>query len=606
MRWRVGDFSKGGFHTITSKIVRSSKSSVNEDPFTIEIIRNQLIAAAEESFISLGRSSQSPIIYEVLDYACALTDHKGDLIAQANGVPGFLGTLAFAVKAVLDKYGSGKLLPGDTIITNDPYTGGGNHLSDVALIAPIFCEDELIAFSVNKSHWTEVGGMAPGSWTTDSREVYQEGVQFPVIFAGRDYILDQDLLDLIKANVRTPRRTLGDLLAGVASLRVGERRVREIAGRYGIGVFRESVRAILDHGERSARRLLAALPKGEFFSQDWMDDDGLSPDPIYVCVRVSISDNEFVADFTGSSSQVPGPINCTKTRLHSACRSLFKSITDPASPVNDGWFRPVRVICPEGTVFTAAKPAPVSTYWETGAYAVDLIWHALSKKFPHRLPAGHFLSVCGTIINGRDESGEHFILVEPQAGGWGAGVDKDGESGLVPVGDGETYIMPVEVCEDRYPILVQRYGFNIQEGGAGKYRGGFGLIRDYRILCDEAYLTTTFGRHKYPPWGTAGGCVGTIHGVRVIPQGRNIQEIWGGKLARYPLKRGDLVRLVTGIGGGNGLPTMRAPEAVQEDVKNGFITTDQSRQLYGVVIDAETLEIDPEKTRMLRRRKTDR
>jgi N-methylhydantoinase B len=579
---------------------------MKEDPFTIEIIRDQLIAAAEESFISLGRCSQSPIIYEVLDYACALTDHKGDLIAQANGVPGFLGTLSFAVKAVLDKYGPGKLLPGDTIITNDPYTGGGNHLSDVALIAPIFWEDELIAFSVNKSHWTEVGGMAAGSWTTDSREVFQEGIQFPVIFAGRHYTLDQDLLDLIEANVRTPRRTLGDLLAGVASLRVGERRVREIAGRYGIGVFRKSIRAILDHGERHARRLLAALPKGEYFAQDWMDDDGLSPDTIYVCVRVSISDDEFVADFTGSSSQVPGPINCTRTRLHSACRSLFKSITEPTSPVNDGWFRPVRIICPEGTVFTAARPAPVSTYWETGAYAVDLIWHALSKKFPHRLPAGHFLSVCGTIISGRDESGEHFILVEPQAGGWGAGADKDGESGLVPVGDGETYIMPVEVCEDRYPILVQSYGFNIQEGGAGKYRGGFGLIREYRILCDEAYLTTTFGRHKFPPWGTRGGCVGTMNGVRVMPQDSNIPEIWGGKLARYSLKRGDLVRLVTGIGGGNGLPTMRAPEAVQEDVKNGFLTTDQSRELYGVEIDAETLEIDTKKTQMLRRRNTDR
>jgi N-methylhydantoinase B len=573
-----------------------------EDPFTVEIIRDQLIAAAEESFISLGKSSQSPIIYEVLDYACALTDHRGDLVAQANGVPGFLGTLAFAVKAALDKYSPGKLCPGDTIITNDPYTGGGNHLSDVALIAPIFWEGELIAFSVNKSHWTEVGGMAAGSWTTNSREVYQEGLQFPVIFAGRDYALDQDLLDLIAANVRTPRRTLGDLLAGVASLRVGERRVREIACRYGTGVLRESVQAILDHGERSARSLLATLPKGEYFAHEWMDDDGLSSDPIYVCVRVSISYDEFVADFTGSSSQVAGPINCTRTRLHSACQSLFKSITDPTSPVNDGWFRPVRVICPEGTVFTAARPAPVSTYWETGAYAVDLVWHALSEKLPHRLPAGHFLSVCGTIISGRAESGEQFILVEPQAGGWGAGVDKDGESGLVPVGDGETYIMPVEVCEDRYPLLVQSYGFNIREGGAGKHRGGFGLIREYRILCDEAYLTTTFGRHKYPPWGTRGGSDGTMNGVRVVPHDRNIPEIWEGKLARYTLKRGDLVRLVTGIGGGNGLPALRATEAVREDVKNGFLTADQSRELYGVEIDAKTLEIDHKKTQVLRGR----
>jgi N-methylhydantoinase B len=186
------------------------------DPFTVEIIRDQLIAAAEESFISLGRSSQSPIIYEVLDYACAITDRNGDLIAQANGVPGFLGTLTYAVKALLNKYPHHILREGDIFVTNDPFVGGGNHLSDVALIAPIFCGGELIAFSVNKAHWTEVGGMAPGSWTTDSTEIYQEGLQFPIIYIGRAYELDQSLIDLIAANVRTPERTLGDLHAGVA------------------------------------------------------------------------------------------------------------------------------------------------------------------------------------------------------------------------------------------------------------------------------------------------------------------------------------------------------------------------------------------------------
>jgi N-methylhydantoinase B len=192
------------------------------DPFTVEIIRHQLIAAAEESFVSLGRSSQSPIIYEVLDYACAITDGDGNLIAQANGVPGFLGTLSYAVKAVLEKYPAESLHPGDTLITNDPYTGGGTHLSDVALVAPIFDGGELIAFSVNKAHWTEVGGMAAGSWTTDSTEIYQEGLQFPILYIGRDYKLDQALIDLIKANVRTPERTVGDLYAGVASLRTAE------------------------------------------------------------------------------------------------------------------------------------------------------------------------------------------------------------------------------------------------------------------------------------------------------------------------------------------------------------------------------------------------
>jgi N-methylhydantoinase B len=567
------------------------------DPFTIEIIREQLIAAAEESFIALGRSSQSPIIYEVLDYACAITSADGDLIAQANGVPGFIGTLTFAVKTIIKKFDPAEMRPGDIFITNDPYEGGGQHLSDVALIAPIFFRDRLIAFSVNKAHWTEVGGMAPGSWTTDSTEIYQEGLQFPAILLYREREPIQGLIDLIAANVRTPERTLGDLYAGVASLRTAERRVVEICQTHGLDAYEESVTAILDHGEALACRGLAELPKGTYFAEDWMDDDGLSEDPIYVCVTVTINDETFIADFTGSAPQVQGPINCTRTRLHSACRAIFKAITDPHTPANDGWFRPLRVICPEGTVFTARRPAPVSTYWETGAYAVDLLWHALFPVLPDRLTAGHSLSVCGTIISGTDETGDPFILVEPQAGGWGAGATKDGESGLVVVGDGETYIMPVEVCESRYPLLVDQFTFNLQPAGAGQYRGGLGLVRDYRVLSESAQLTTTFGRHKYPPWGAAGGEAGSPNGVAVIPKGASEPAVWRGKLARYPLKRGDVARMVTGVGGGYGDPAQREPEAVRYDVRNELLSLEQAREVYGVVMDPRTLEIEEDSDR---------
>jgi len=570
------------------------------DPFTLEIIREQLIAAAEESFITMGRASQSPIIYEVLDYACALTDPAGDLIAQANGVPGFLGTLTFAVKAIIEKHPLHTMRPGDIFVTNDPYIGGGNHLSDVALIAPIFFEGHIVAFSVNKAHWTEVGGMAAGSWTTDSTEIYQEGLQFPAILLYRAGEPIQSLIDLIAANVRTPDRTLGDLYAGVAALRSGERRVIEICQRYGLATFRQALTAILDYGERSARQALAELPKGTFFAEEWIDDDGLSPDPIYVCVTVTISDEAFVADYTGSAPQVRGPINCTRTRLYSACRSMFKAITDPQSPSNEGWFRPLQVICPEGTIFTARRPAPVSTYWETGAYAVDLIWRALFPVLPDRLSAGHSLSVCGTIISGQDEEGKTFILVEPQAGGWGATATRDGESGLVVVGDGETYIMPVEICESRYPILVDRFTFNLAPAGAGCYRGGFGLVRDYQVLCEKAELTTTFGRHRYPPWGGAGGQDGSPNGVAVIPAGQSEPILWRGKLARYPLHRGDVARLVTGVGGGYGDPLTRDPWLVQQDVRNEFLTVADARRLYGVVLDLESLTVDQAATAALR------
>jgi N-methylhydantoinase B len=573
---------------------------MNVDPFTVEIIREQLIAAAEESFIALGRASQSPIIYEVLDYACALTDPAGDLIAQANGVPGFLGTLTFAVKAILEKFPQSAMHPGDIFITNDPYTGGGNHLSDVALIAPIYFDDRIVAFSVNKAHWTEVGGMAAGSWTTDSTEIYQEGLQFPAIMLYRGGEPIQGLIDLIGANVRTPDRTLGDLFAGVASVRTGERRVVEICERYGLPIFLESVTAILDYGERSARQALAELPKGTFFAEDWIDDDGLGPDPIYVCAKVTIADGEFVVDYTGSAPQVRGPVNCTRTRLFSACRSMFKSITDPQAPVNEGWFRPLKTICPDGTIFTAQRPAPVSTYWETGAYAVDLIWRALFPVLSDRLSAGHSLSVCGTIISGKDEEGMTFVMVEPQAGGWGATATRDGESGLVVVGDGETYVMPVEVCEARYPLMIDRFSFNPGVAGAGKYRGGFGLIRDYRVVCEKAELTTTFGRHRFPPWGAAGGKDGSPNGVAVIPVGHEKPVLWRGKLARYPLRRGDIAHLVTGGGGGYGDPLTRDPALARQDIRDDFLSAEDVRQTYGVILDPGSMAIDEAATVRLR------
>jgi N-methylhydantoinase B len=571
------------------------------DPFTVEIIREQLNAAAEESFIAMGRASQSPIIYEVLDYACALTDPTGDLIAQANGVPGFLGTLTYAVKAILEKHPLESMHPGDIFITNDPYIGGGNHLSDVALISPIFFDGQIAAFSVNKAHWTEVGGMAAGSWTTDSTEIYQEGLQFPAILLYQAGQPIQGLIDLIAANVRTPDRTLGDLYAGVAALRSSEKRVIEILEKNGLEVFRASVAAILDHGERSARHALAGLPHGQFFAEEWIDDDGLTQEPVYVCARVTVTDRDFVVDYTGSAPQVRGPVNCTRTRLFSACRSMFKAITDPQAPVNEGWFRPLRVVCPEGTIFTARRPAPVSTYWETGAYAVDLIWRALFPALPDRLSAGHHLSVCGTILSGVDENGRIFILVEPQAGGWGATAARDGVSGLVPVGDGETYIMPVEVCEQRYPLLVDRFTYNLAPAGAGRYRGGFGLVREYRVLCERAELTATFGRHRYPPWGAAGGHEGSPNGVAIIPAGQTELALWRGKLARYPLNRGDVARLVTGVGGGYGDPLSRDPEMVRNDVCNELLTVDEARQLYGVALHPVSASLDQAATAALRR-----
>jgi N-methylhydantoinase B len=269
---------------------------------------------------------------------------------------------------------------------------------------------------------------------------------------------------------------------------------------------------------------------------------------------------------------------------------MLKAITGPQIPVNEGCFRPLKIVCPPGTIFSAERPAPVSTYWETMNYVTDLIWKALAPVVPDRLTAGHFLSVCGVVVAGlHPDTGELFLLVEPQAGGWGAGVAKDGESGLMCVGDGETYLIPIEVAEARYGIVVDQFALDATDAGAGRHRGGRGCVRDYRAAIDDVTITATFGRHKFVPWGIAGGRDGSRNAVHIrYADGR--EEVVG-KTARTLLKKGEVARLVTGTGGGWGDPRERPVEDVVEDVKDGYVTLEQAERDYGVVLDPSSYDV---------------
>jgi N-methylhydantoinase B len=348
--------------------------------------------------------------------------------------------------------------------------------------------------------------------------------------------------------------------------------------------------ALLDHGEQMTRLDLARIPNGVYEAEDMIDDDGIGNGPFPVRVKVTVTDTELVCDFTGSHLQVPGPVNTSWAGLHSGTRTILKAITSPTIPVNEGCFRPLRVVCPPGTIFTAERPAPTSTYWETMNYVTDLVWRALAPVVPERLTAGHFLSVCGVVVAGQHpETDELFLLVESQSGGWGAGAAKDGESGLVCVGDGETYMIPIEVAEARYGILVDRYGLDITDAGAGRHRGGRGLVRDYRATSNEFTLTATFGRHKHVPWGAAGGRPGSRNEVRLLHAGG--RELVVGKCARHVIRPGEVARLVTGTGGGWGDPLDRPVEAVVEDARDGYVTVAQAEHDYGVVLDPESFEL---------------
>jgi N-methylhydantoinase B len=549
------------------------------DQFTMDLLREGFAAISDEMFVSLQRTSQSPIIYEVLDFGVGISDAKGDLVSQGNGIAGFLGPLGDAVKETIARHKD--LKPGDVIIANDPYSGGGTHLSDVALVRPVFSGTELIGFAAAKGHWTEVGGKDPGSWTADSQDVYAEGLQLPFVHAYTGGKPIEDIRAILAANSRLPEMVLGDLAAQAACLEVAERRLLEMCDRYGIGTVREAMRAALDRSERLCRDALARIPHGVFTAEDFTDTDGLGNGPFPVKVRVEITENGVTCDFTGSHAQVPGPINCTWSGLVSGVRTVFKAITDPAEPATDGWFRPLTIICPSGTIFNATRPAPVAAYFEATEMASDLVWHALAPAFPDILPAGTYVSVCSTSLAlTHPDTGEETLLVEPQPGGWGATRDADGQHALVSVGDGETYTIPVEVAEQRYGVRVERFGFDVVPGaGAGRRRGGRGLVREYRICSDGALLTVAWGRHLYPPWGAAGGLEGSPNYVEVLRDGTPIGPRFG-KVSRMPLRRDDVVRLVTGYGGGYGDPREREPGLVAADLRDELVTPAEASEFY--------------------------
>lgn len=570
------------------------------DVFTLEVIQESLISAAEEMFYAFGRTSKSPVIYEVLDYACGITDHKGELIAQAAGIPGFLGTLDLAVKQALAKFGR-RIHAGDVFITNDPY-GNGTHLNDITLIRPIVYRKTLLAFAVSKGHWSDVGGMHFGSWTSDSTEIYQEGLFFPVVKLYERDKPSESLIEMIRHNVRIPEMTLGDMFSQEASLRVAARRVEELCAKYGLPAMQQAFQKILMSGEKVSKEALKSLPQGIFEAEDFIDDDGIHGEPIPVKVKVTVSRDEFVVDLRGSSSQVAGSINASFPASLCTAKATFKALTSPHTPANEGNFRPLRLLTDPGSIFHALPPAPTSTYWETDAYVGDLIMKALGPYLQDRVPAGHFLSVCGTILGGYDDGKKQaYALVEPQPGGWGATSTRDGPSAQFCLGDGETLNMSNEVIEARYPIRVDQYALNIEAGaGAGKYRGGFGMVKDYRVLGREANFTASFGRAKFPPWGLSGGGPGTCNRVSILHAAGGPES--HGKFAARKLRQGDVVRLATGGGGGFGSAWDRDPLDVEADVRNEYMTVDQAEKLYGVVFNREIMEVEREATVALRAR----
>jgi N-methylhydantoinase B len=544
------------------------------DPITLEIIQNSLQATADEMFAAMRKTAMSSIIYEVLDMGTGILDGRGRLASSGAGIPAFIGVLDKAVQVLVKKFDKpGEIEPGDVFITNDPYYGGVTHLNDLVVAMPVFVDDRLIAWTANIAHNSDVGGKYPGSLSADATEIFQEGLRLPAIKMISKGEPIHSVFDIIKVNSRMPDYIEGDVWAAIASVRIGAKRLSDIARKYGVSTFENAMSSFMEFGEKVSIRELAKLPHGTFELTEEQDDGR------FYNAKITISDTEFIVDLRDNPAQDTGPTNTSRDGVMVCAQMIFKSLTDPYSPANEGSFRPIKLLTTEGTVFHAKEPSPLGFYFETEVRVYDLLWRCLAPHVPERLAAGHFSSIAGTFIGGiHPDTGRQYTIIEPQIGGWGASRGRDGNSAIFSGFHGETYNCPAEISEARNGLFVDRMELNTAPGGEGEFTGGHGIRMDYRIRRDGSFLTAGYTRSRILPWGLDGGNEGSPNYVEV--------RRTTGEVEKYAFASGvtvntdDVIRIITGAGGGLGDPKKRARDAIEEDIRNGFITKERAAEVY--------------------------
>ena len=574
------------------------------DPITLEVIRNGLIAASRDIRRTIERAAYSPILYEVVDFSCGILDGEANLIAETPGLPIFLANLGYAVESTYNTIGRDNLNPGDVILCNDPYNGGGTHCPDLVVLCPAFYEDEIRGWAAFRGHTVDMGGIYPGGWYSNTTEVFQEGFRLPPVKLVVEGKPNEDVFRLIRANTRVPDAVLGDIRAMVAAVRTGSKRFHEIIDNYGLSVMLGAFQELFKQGERMSRAAIRRIPNGTYSAEVLLDGDGNDDAPLDEKLRLKITmtveDEEMTMDFTGTDGQCRGPMNVPEPSTISSARYGFKIVTTPNLPSNEGFFRPLKVIIPEGSLLKAEFPAACAM-WPTPTNVIpDLILKALAPAMPDRVRAGHFGDSMANFIYGTDpRTDRYYVCAEGDAGGYGAKSDDDGEPALFSMDLGDTYNVPVEVEEVRFPWRVERFELHRDSGGPGKFRGGLGVRRDYRIIDHEAGLTVTTDRVNYsPPWGLFGGKDGKPS-ITVVYRNDGSEERWR-KISNLPIQSNEVVSFQTGGGGGYGPPLERDPEKVLFDVINGYVSLKKAREEYGVVIDEDKMKIDIKATKQLR------
>jgi len=538
------------------------------DPVTLEVVRHAVFSIAEEMRAIVMRSARSPVLKEAGDLSCALTDAQGRLVAQGRDIPIHLGVMAFTVKEFLRRVPVEELHEGDVYVTNQPEVGG-NHLPDVKAIMPVFHQGRLVAFAINLAHWPDVGGAHRGSYVTTARDRFAEGLcipPVPLFLGGRP---NPPMMELVLSNVRGRKDREGDLLAQYSACAVAATRLREVCDRFGPEVVLACFDRFLDESDRLMRSEIARLPGGEYVGEDWLDDDGIDPTPLRVAVTVRVSGDTMIFDFGGTAEEARGPVNATRFVTASAVMYAVRALLGPDIPANDGCYRPITVVVPEGTLLNPGPDAArVGGNHETSQRVVDAILRALAPVLPDRIVAGGPGTSGLVMMSGQRADGRPYILYEVHGGGEGASAGRDGTN-AIRVHMSNVMNTPVEVIEAEYPLRVECCELRPGSAGAGRHRGGIGLRRAYRVLDDSAEVTTMIERMRVKPWGVFGGEDGAPFRVTLV-RGNGRTRIRGKE--NRDLRRGDLIVVESSGGGGYGPPGERPADLRAHDRTNGYTT----------------------------------
>lgn len=557
------------------------------DPIRLELMKNSIGSVVDEMVLTVVRIAYSSIMKDTMDMSSAFCDRHGRLIAQGLSLPLHLGSIPDAMQAMLEEF-TDTLQPGDIVVTNDPYQGG-MHLPDIFMFKPVFAGKRLLGYAVLVAHHNDMGGRVPGSSAADSTEVFQEGLQIPLLRLYSRGEPNRTLFKLIARNVRVPDTVLGDLHAQEIACHIAERGMLKLVERYGVDELERCFDALLDYSEREARRVIAAIPDGDYSYTDHLDDDGIDPaQPVRVTVTLRVRGDELTADLAGSAPQVRGAINSTLSFAKSAVYFAVRAIMDSDAPNNAGFMRPIHVVAPEDCLFNPRRPGAVAARGVSGFRLIDATFGALAQAVPQKPRAAGEGGTTSYSIGGYDADGRFVLFREALMGAWGGGYRREGVDGVAnPAANISN--APIEVVENTAPVRIERYELVADSGGAGTWRGGLAIERQLRFLGQRATFQLRSDRRRHPPFGLQSGRAGA-------PSNNLLEEEdgWRQLPTKFTigLRGGQAFRHTTAAGGGYGDPLRRDPAAVLHDVRNGKVSIEAARRDYGVDILTSPWRID--------------